>query len=417
MTVALPLLLLGLLTTKAVAKIFDQPHPSCAISKYTTNDFTNLTVFTNDDPRVPLEAPAISGMNGTNWDYWYFDGTDVQNPKAGIVVAFWRSAPAGDISQSPLRVDVYATDLHGTPVKSEFYVEESYIVNCFDQTYGVWNNTDGQTVTFEIDAALTEATITFDTRQLQGTYTIVSDSKPRILNNEPLGSADSEFRMSPGVCHNQNIISNQKIANKTKFYWTEPIPLGNVTVNIDVVGGPVPKLQVEGKGGHDRNWGTRLIPELAQDWHFLRLWIGPFQLIYYQVTTGLWSETNVTYTSAILFEDEKTIFTSHTVPGQIVSSTEDYTTFNFTWGGTLEATNYNPSTGYVIDFFSPSRNMSWQFESNHTAMLYQLPPNPYEETAYRTNVGRGGLEGRETYDGIGITQECQHLGKIPGQLL
>jgi hypothetical protein len=127
-----------------------------------------------------LDGPKVNSLNGTSYDWWYFDAVS-STTNASIVLVFYISTNGGFPFLQPgsgLSLNIFATFENGT---SEFYAVnnaagtagEAVIVIDGQGSAGYWNSTGAQWVGSPL---LTDYVITVDSPALgiQGTLTLQS---------------------------------------------------------------------------------------------------------------------------------------------------------------------------------------------------------------------------------------------------
>ena len=349
----------------------------CFLSRIDAFETVKTPIWLSTSPLDSFERPKMSAVNGSAWEQWYFDSVS-SSGKAGFGMAFARDPSYKPFGQGVLRVEVSFVFENGTQVQATDFLAESRVQDCCGEVHGLWNSTD-RYYAFHISADLKEATVSIDTPKVKGSFTIHSYSPARY----PDGSTHPSTTASTDSC--------------PFLHFTESIPTGAIDFDFLIGGEP---LVYSGLGGHNHLWAAKNWFDIVQGWYAIRGNAGPY-------SWSLWSPTSkinpgVVYPSAFLIHDGEKIFSTQKA-GK--SDTEDYMIFGLTFGGSMHSSIGDISTGWTMEFVSPSQNKKWRFETEHNNVAFEMGLGERTGLTAFVDTVEGGEVGGEVFQGVSIGEQ------------
>lgn len=357
--------------------------PKCQTNKITAAEIVNGSVGIDTSPTLPFQSPALTTMNSTAWEYWYFDGVS-HSTFAGITITFFRDPSLMAAGLGPLRLGVDAVWENGTQFTSMIFADESVIETCGDVTTGRWTGAQINS-TFEFQHGSQTAKITLLGTSItgdlvSGTFTLRSISNARYPSGALYPDARASVQMAP-------LLS-----------WNEGVPAGDVTTDVVLKGTP---LQFSGIGGTDRNFAPYIWDFLADHWWWVRAVTGPYALVYWKFVSGIDKKT---YSWAYLECDGKPVFKS-AVECAGDKAKSECAVFSPTEGGKVKGSFNDPSTGFDIEF--KTRGRSWEFHIEHQNVVFEAPGSSNDEYSRFVNKATGGEKGGRKYEGASKSEQNQ----------
>lgn len=363
---------------------------NCSVHRITSETVEGDVEFYTDLKRHP-EFHRFDSLNGTTWDYWFFDGVSPDSETA-FTIAFFRDgagAPKGKTnSLAMMEARLPDGELH----TAKQYFDESVLKECDSGAVkSVWRSSssgeeEAALITFEISESMDKAVVAINTPTVQGTLNLQSRSNPRFANGEPYPSEAADAFLVPGLS------------------WIQPVPGGDVDVDLQVNG---KAMAFSGAGGHERFWATHTWLQLAQGWQFLRFRVGPYILSFCNIISDL--HPGVTYPSVYLEYEKEKVFASRS---DRISLEDDYVLFRPTHTGSLHGVFNDKSTGYQLDLVSPSQNKHWRFNLEHNVFIWKSPTGPDTGNDGFLDYISGGEVSKQQYDkGYGFSGQIQFNNK------
>ncbi|KAJ7222416.1 hypothetical protein GGX14DRAFT_428695 [Mycena pura] len=237
---------------------------------------TSNVQFTSSAPG--LDAPKVNPVNGSTYDWWYFDVVDA-NPasKASVVAAFFASSHEAfallDDEASLVTVGyVWMNFENGTMVSFHQIANGATIVLEGDSSNGVWHESGMQ---WTMDPTAKNVVITFDIPgNLAGTVTLQS-------------TAPGHYPCGP-------VEGGQTMQVMPHVGWANLIPDGNASVDLLVKKTP---LKFRGVGYHDKNWGDKPFTASVSTWYWGHGRVGPYSIVWFDVFDPTGQESVSAYVS------------------------------------------------------------------------------------------------------------------------
>jgi hypothetical protein len=365
------------------------PQAYCQTNKITANSVTNSsTVPINTSPLLPFQSPALTTLNTTAWEYWYFDGVSVSS-KSGVTIVFFRDPSLARIGLGPLRVSVDAVWDNGTRFTSMMFADESVLEVCGDVTKGRWTGPQSNN-SFEFRSGnayakinLSGTSITGD--PISGAFELRSFSQPRYPKGENYPDKKASVQMTP------------------LLWWNEGIPAGHVTTDVVLKGTP---LKFSGIGGTDRNFAPYIWDYIAQEWWWIRTVAGPYSWVYWKFTSAI---DHKTYSYAYLEENGRPIFRSSVECS--ASVTTGCAAFSRTTDGTVKGSYQDQSTGFEVEF--KDKKKSWKFDVEHRNVVFEAPAGSNNEYTRFVNWAKGGDVNGKQWEGLSKSEQNRIVQPIP----
>lgn len=328
-----------------------------------------------DDPELPRIVP----MNETAGEQWEFDAVS-DDGLSGIIFGFYRDPNYSVLGAGNLRMYVELAHPDGERFVQIDYPTESTIESCPGiGWHGEWKG-DGYVYSWDVSADFRTARVKWDTPKAKGTVNFSSVALARYADGSTWPSKEASLLTVP------------------HFYWFEPIPVADVTVDAVIEGKSV---KWSGVGGHERLWAAFNWFTCLDAMTFVRLKTGPYALSFWEFES--WLEKGLQVPSVILAEDGKNIFDSRrTEP----SDTEDY----FTWQKVYDKDGFSgtlkdKATGFVLDLNSPSRGKQWTFIVTHKNIYFEyFLGEGVGGTGYTATVVGGQVGTQRQWSGSGVTE-------------
>ncbi|KAJ7448677.1 hypothetical protein B0H11DRAFT_2161992 [Mycena galericulata] len=246
---------------------------------------SSIAQFTSS--AVGLDAPKVSPINASSFDWWYFDvvSNEPASDLASVVIIFLTSAQSAFLTlsgvsapDSVLSVIIWVTFPNGTLWSGTANGEQNATVTSDgDNTTGIWHGTGfSWLVTIDAPEVGVTGTITF----------------PAV--------APAHYPCGPAVA-GQNMEIGPQIG------WANAVPDAASVVDLSIYG---VNLAFEGVGYHDKNWSPAPILTSLASWGHGR--IGPYSLVWFD----LLDTSGIEHVSAFLSENGVILSMSCT-PGSI----------------------------------------------------------------------------------------------------
>ncbi|KAF2689650.1 hypothetical protein K458DRAFT_413912 [Lentithecium fluviatile CBS 122367] len=355
--------------------------PTCQTSRVAASDITNSpNVPINTSPLLPFQSPALTTINSTAWEYWYFDGVSAST-RAGITIVFFRDPSLAPLGLGPLRIAVDAVWENGTRFTSMIFHDESVVQTCGDVTKGRWTGPQSNS-SFEFRGGnsyakidLSGTSITGDA--VSGTFILRSFSKPRYPGGESYPNAKASVQLAPLI------------------YWNEGVPAGDVTTNVVLKGTP---LKFSGIGGTDRNFAPYIWDYLAKEWWWIRTVTGPYAWVYWKFVSAIDGKA---YSYAYLEQSGVPIFKSSVECSATI--TTNCAVFGRTYDGTVKGQFADQSTGFDVEF--KVKGKSWKFDVEHRNVVFEAYTGSNNEYTRFVNWAKGGEVKGTQFEGASKSEQ------------
>ncbi|PGH15055.1 hypothetical protein AJ80_05680 [Polytolypa hystricis UAMH7299] len=380
---AAKLVILGCLL--ASLAVVDGRSPSrCRMSQMRKPDIVEGQVEIDTSPMKPFQWPAISAFNSTAWENWHFDGV-AQDGTSALAVTFSRGTRAPESRNGILPIMLNAVWPNGTSFSKTLYAEHAMVEECVGATYGIWDGR-GFESRFEVARDSSQATILINSTDFDAELFLTSISKPRYANGLVFPDAEGSVAVVPLI------------------YRNEAIPAGRANAEMKIVG---ELFSFEGIGGSDRTWAPFPRETLSDHWWWTRAVTGPYTLGFWNFTSAI---DNSTYVGAYLDEDGESIFRYHGNVAETCSGDCVRMTLLNDDRSRLNRKGSDKSTGFRIELQSGTSGEQWEFEIQHSNIVFEnvSPTNEYWQFA---NTAKGGAVGREMFRGAASSEQSMATKK------
>ncbi|RDL40497.1 uncharacterized protein BP5553_00476 [Venustampulla echinocandica] len=363
------------------------PDEGCITSHMTAFEVAKpgTDIWFSTSPFDDFDAPRILPLNSSSGEQWEFDGVS-DDGMFSFIFGFYRDPSLSLMGSGNFRLSAELAYANGTRFGRVDYAAESIVQSCPGGTKGVWKAKDFS-YTFEVSKDMSRLRLGMDTPDLKGNIFMTSKTLPRYGDAKSWPSDSAATEVAP------------------HFHWVDPIPVGDVNVDLTVKGG---KFAWEGLGGHSRiwasfNWYTCL---MAMD--VVRMKAGPYSLLYIHFKSRITDGEE--YASASLMKDGEKIFSS--TVGQ-VSKSEDYVRMTKTYGGTVYGTLRDKVTGYELELISPRKKKHWTFIMEHKNIAFEYLIGNGRGGSGFCSSSSGGPVGLEQFRGVALTEALNFPDSSP----
>ena len=234
-----------------------------------------------------LEAPQVSPINSTSFEWWYFDGVSSPDPDTGnqssVVIVFYTATPGGfdllagpdDEDLSVTLVDLTINYAIGTRFAIGLNESQATFVSfetCLGQGLDAYY--DGSNAFFHINHDLTQASVHIAAPEqgVVGTFHLHSIAPPHL----PCGPLQLNSSLQP--------IDN--------LGWFNGIPDAHARGDFIVFG---EEFNFGGNGYHDKDWGVQPLHTLAQSWYWGHARLGEYSIVWADLVGPTGVETSTGY--------------------------------------------------------------------------------------------------------------------------
>ncbi|KAF8123815.1 hypothetical protein K438DRAFT_1650522 [Mycena galopus ATCC 62051] len=221
----------------------------------TIQNGTSTAVFTS--AASGFDAPKVQPINGSVFDWWYFDVVSTDpSVQSSVVVIFFTSSqhafPLLSESDTVLPVEIWASFPNGTLWEAKTNGTSAAVVVNGDDSSGKWTGTG-----FSWEAASS-------TR-----YTITIDAPAVAPAHYPCGAA----------------VAGQNLEVGPHIGWANSIPDAAAFVDLIIEDTP---LKFTGAGYHDKNWSDQPFTTHVASWYWGHGRVGSYSIVWFDFldTTG-----------------------------------------------------------------------------------------------------------------------------------
>ncbi|KAL9120106.1 MAG: hypothetical protein Q9187_003340 [Circinaria calcarea] len=342
-------------------------------------------VFVSTSPLDDFEAPKVLPLNSTVGEQWEFDGVS-EDGMLSFIFGLYRDPGLAIMGSGNLRVSAELAYANGTRFGRVDYPSDSIVEQCQQGTRGVWKS-NALSYTFEVSKDMNRVRIGVDTPDLKGNILMNSRTLPRYADASTWPASNATTSISP------------------YFHWVEPVPVGDVKVDLMVKG---EKFRFSGLGGHARIWSPFNWYTCLKAMNAVRLMAGPYSLSYMKFTSKLGGGSE--YPSVLLMKDGEKVFSS--TKGE-VSDTEDYVLLTKTYDGQVTGTLRDKVTGYELELVSPRMRKHWTFIAEHKNVAFEYILGGGRGGSGFSSSSSGGPVGLEQFRGVALTEALNFPDKSP----
>ncbi|KAJ7318403.1 hypothetical protein DFH08DRAFT_892483 [Mycena albidolilacea] len=338
----------------------------------------------------PLDAPKVSPINGSAYDWWYFDAVSTDpSSRASVVLTFFTSSqPAFPLlSPSPTITvaRIWVSFPNGTLWSAEADAAGATVVvpdaqGSKGRTSGVWHGTGlswsgtpagGYVVLVDAPGIGVQGTISFE---------------PTAPPHYPCGPVSSPV--------GQTLLVGPNIG------WANAVPDANASVDL-VVGG-VP-LKFGGSGYADKNWSDIPFTSRVASWYWGHARLGPYSLVWFDYLDLAGAE----HVSVYLARDNKIVGASCAL-GSVVVRPAGNTTYPPTLG-TPRPEGYRVSVELDGAETSGAGKVELELTATVTAPLVGANPAYARSMGTVTGVISGGADSEAAgkLEGVALFEQFQ----------
>lgn len=340
-------------------------------------------------PEDNPEAPHVLPPNSTAGEQWEFDGI-AEDGLASFMFGFYRDPNYAILGSGNLRCSIEIMFANGTSYAHVDYPSESIVETCADGTRGIWRDEEGYSYSFEITHDMQLARIGLDSPTVKGNVLMKSRTPPRYGDATPWPSNNASTLTVPF------------------FHWFEPIPVGDVSVDLTVLNHP---FKFTGMAGHNRFWSAFSWFSCLQGLNAVRAKLGPYSLSWISFRSKV--KKGLTYHSAYLVEDGTPIFSATHGSDPSTSGDENYIIVEKKYDGKITGNLKDKVTGYELELVSPKNNKHWVFSIDHTALSFEYMLGRGTGGSGFACFSQGGPLGLKQYKGIALTEALTFPEKSP----
>ena len=339
-------------------------------------------VWLSTSPRDHLIRPALSAVNGSAWEQWYFDlVSSTGDQSMGLCVS--RDPSYKMFGKGILRVEFFVALSNGTIIGSTDFVDSSLVRECCGEVRGEWASND-RSYSFRVSKDFSRAEAEFNRPDMSGTFSLSAIAKPRYSDGSMWPSDTANHEVSP------------------LLHITEPMPAGDARVSFTLAGASEP-ITWSGIGGHNRIWSSLDWFSIVRGWHNGRARVGPYVISLFEDVSKIDGQT---YQGSVLFKDGEPVLQSKLRGPHSESKDEDHHLITRRYGGKVHSHWGDTSTGWTLDFVSPSRGKHWRFELEHHTLAFEVDLGPNKGLGGFTDIVSGGEVGGEQYGGgVGVSEQ------------
>ncbi|KAJ5207534.1 Hydroxyneurosporene synthase [Penicillium cf. griseofulvum] len=250
-----------------------------------------------------LDAPQIDRINGSVFDWWYFDVVSETNPDDSLVVTFFTSSmeafPFLDPNEtSILNAWVWASFANGTVFEDSVPATVATVTGADGRTNstGDWSSTGFTWNALTANLSRYEVIIASEKLQVEGRLTLTSRTPSHLPCGVQLGRTILEIAPHIG--------------------WVNLVPDAVGEVDMKIYGST---LKFRGPGYHDKvnltrgklgtsadqvaqNWSDRPFIDSVQSWYWGHGRLGPYSIVWFSYL-AINDTTNTTYVSSYVAKD------------------------------------------------------------------------------------------------------------------
>ncbi|CAG8389389.1 unnamed protein product [Penicillium salamii] len=266
-------------------------------------DIETATSTLDTNTLLSLDAPKLDSINGSVFDWWYFDVVSEANPDDSVTITFFSSTveafPFLAANQSSiLTAWIWASFANGT-VFADYVPATVATLTGVDGTHtegsGHWFPTGFGWGASTAPQTRYVVSIASEKIQVHGRLTLTAVSFQFPMRYCLL----IRFKTVPhhlpcGVQKDKSIL---EIAPHIGWFNAVPDAVGVVDMNIRGS-----SLKFQGPGYHDKNWSDRPFMESVESWYWGHGRLGPYSIVWFSFL-ALNDTTNSTYVSSYVAKD------------------------------------------------------------------------------------------------------------------
>ncbi|EKM52038.1 uncharacterized protein PHACADRAFT_262489 [Phanerochaete carnosa HHB-10118-sp] len=227
-----------------------------------------------------LDAPKVLPINGSSFDWWYFDVVSADLDYSLVLVFFAATANGLWDGIPDIGTAVYAsvgiTLPDGSSLNSEAAGSSLVVTTLGNGSNGTLNET-GWSWVGSPDLSSYRVVIDSPETGVQGTVTFESTSP-------------AHFPCAPATAS----AGQPLVLGTAPFGWANALPDANASVDIVING---TQVNFTGVGYHDQNWGPSTVDTVVKSWYWGHARLGPLAVVWFYVVSPDGSEHVSSYIS------------------------------------------------------------------------------------------------------------------------
>ncbi|KIM92701.1 hypothetical protein OIDMADRAFT_139186 [Oidiodendron maius Zn] len=312
-----------------------------------------------------LDAPKVKPINGSAYDWWYFDAVS-DDAKSSIVVVFYTASSAGVPAES------FPSTINSVSINAEFPNGTSFAVSIPAGNATIVTVGDGTTGSFEGTGC--GWTSTPDVTQ----YLLYVDAPSFGIK----GTIELHS-VAPAHYPCGTAVRDQSLAIMPDVGWANAVPDSRGVINFVINGS---QFEFTGAGYHDKNWGVVPFPQSVGSWYWGHGRLGEYSIVWYDALTPSGTE----FLSIYIACDRKIIYSQ--CSGLQVRPTGA----NSTYPPTLSSGN--PTGFYIAADLGNEGILEVEVSNEYTTVLTA----PYKRW---TGQLKGGFQGSEVLTGVALYEQ------------
>ncbi|KAK4919627.1 hypothetical protein LTR49_012691 [Elasticomyces elasticus] len=354
------------------------PYEPAEISTY-----LNSTILTTPStaeftyPGTGLDGPKVHPVNGTNFDWWYFDAVSDDLPNgdlSSVIIVFYTLSHVAFFGQrqndSVLAVSIAGTLRDGTRSYINLQPGEATITTLGDSSAGQWGSGPNN-ASWASSPDLRTWVVTFNNELVNGSLAMTSIAPPHLPCGLPTPLATELIIPHVG--------------------WANAIPDALTSVDFTINGSA---LQFSGAGYHDKNWGDQPLFDVEEYWYWGHGRLGPYSIVWFDAGSLVDGEEHF---SAYVARDGRMISGS-CVAGESVIARP--------WGNQTDVPLHPPTNGSA-----PAEGLEIVFAEVEGKEMRVNVTNVVALTPLGAPIARwtgtmeGGFEGERVWTGVALYEE------------
>ncbi|KAF5385702.1 hypothetical protein D9757_003548 [Collybiopsis confluens] len=209
-----------------------------------------------------IDAPKVSTINATSYDYWYFDAVSLDHEYS--VVAVFYAAPKTSFPFLPKNQQILAAQISvQTPgavtINTTYATAATLTVDDINNDIeGTW---EGIGAAFTGTRNMTLYNVTFESEEqlgVSGFASFKSIAPPHYVCSPAEEGANMELLPHVG--------------------WANAIPDAHAIVELEING---TRVSFSGVGYHDKNWGDAPFQDAVTSWYWGHARVGPYSVVWF----------------------------------------------------------------------------------------------------------------------------------------
>ncbi|KAJ5595592.1 Hydroxyneurosporene synthase [Penicillium hispanicum] len=255
-----------------------------------TPDMTTLDTET----LLSLDAPHLSNVTDSAFDWWYFDAVSETDPRDSFVVTFFTSSatafPFLDPTESSILIAyLWASFANGTVFSDYVPATLATVAGGEDAKFpsaGKWASTGFNWLALDAELSEYQIIIASERMQVEGRVSLSSQAAPHL------------------PCGIQSETTTLELAPHIGWACLKPDAVGSVDITIQGS-----RLQFQGPAYHDKNWSDRPFTESVQSWYWGHGRVGSYSIVWFSYL-ALNDPTNTTYVSSYVARDGEVLISA-----------------------------------------------------------------------------------------------------------